>query len=421
MITFSRTLPAVWMLVFPVWAAPPLTTIQDVLYKADGTRFNGLVNIAWSSFEAPDHSAIATQLTTVKVVDGNLRVQLVPNSQSDPQVYYAVTYSSDGRVQFRESWAVPASAQALRIRDVRVSAANVVTEPTPIPESDVVGLIADLAARPVKGTSFASGRVAMINPLGALDAVTGSANDCVRVDGSAAPCGSAEGAPAFVDGDIPAGIVDGANTSFSLSATPSPAASLAVYRNGLLLAAGADYTLSSRTIHFVPAATPQPADSLLASYRLSGAAAGSQLFSAPQVLCAGTGAATGSATFSSLGNCSLAANTLAAGDRVEIRFDLEHQGAASGFTFEVRWGATTLLHRDANAADVLATGRVDAGLFPAGAQVSTQSWGTVLPFIGTVASASDAYTGNLVIDFQGKMDIAGETLALRNFTVVRLP
>ena len=33
-------------------AEPPLTTIQDVLYKADGTRFNGYVQISWNSFEA---------------------------------------------------------------------------------------------------------------------------------------------------------------------------------------------------------------------------------------------------------------------------------------------------------------------------------------------------------------------------------
>jgi len=30
-----------------VWAAPPLTTIQDVLYKADGTLFQGLLIIEW--------------------------------------------------------------------------------------------------------------------------------------------------------------------------------------------------------------------------------------------------------------------------------------------------------------------------------------------------------------------------------------
>ena len=42
-------------------AAPPLTTVQDVLYKADGTPFNGLATISWQSFEAADSSNIAAQ------------------------------------------------------------------------------------------------------------------------------------------------------------------------------------------------------------------------------------------------------------------------------------------------------------------------------------------------------------------------
>ena len=59
--------------------APTLTTIQDVLYKADGTRFNGTLTISWNSFQSADNSDIVTQMTTVKVLDGNLRVQLVPS------------------------------------------------------------------------------------------------------------------------------------------------------------------------------------------------------------------------------------------------------------------------------------------------------------------------------------------------------
>ena len=38
-----RTIFAVVCLALAAVAAPPLTTIQDVLYKADGTRFNGPV------------------------------------------------------------------------------------------------------------------------------------------------------------------------------------------------------------------------------------------------------------------------------------------------------------------------------------------------------------------------------------------
>ena len=419
--TFSRTCLAASLLAGAALAGPPLTTIQDVIYKADGTRFNGMVTISWSGFEAADSSAIATQMVTVKVVDGSLRVKLVPNTTSDPLVLYSVVYNSDGRVQFNENWAVPASTRALRLRDVRVATASG-PDPrgAPIQEADVVGLIADLGARPVKGTTFVPGRVTVVNGLGTgLDSVVGNAADCVRVDGSSGPCGSP---PSFVDGEAPSGIVDGANVSFTISGTPNPASSLGVYRNGLLQKLGLDYTVNNRVIQFLPASTPQPGDTLLASYRVGSSQSGAPLlFPGPEVVCSGTGATVNSASFASLGTCVIPPAVLTNGDRVEVRFDLEHQGVASGYAFEVRWGGTTILHRDANATDVLATGRVDAGLFAGRAQIGTQSWGSTLPFSATVASASDAFAGGLTIDFQGRMGQAGETLALRNYSVVRLP
>jgi len=101
--TFFRTLSAFTLLAIAALAGPPLTTIQDVLYKADGTPFNGILNISWTSFEAVDNSEIATQSITVKVVNGNVRVQLVPNINSNPPGYYSVVYNSDGRVQFSET------------------------------------------------------------------------------------------------------------------------------------------------------------------------------------------------------------------------------------------------------------------------------------------------------------------------------
>ena len=139
------------------------------------------------------------------------------------------------------------------------------------------------------------------------------------------------------------------------------------------------------------------------------------------MLCGGTGGATASTTLSSVGTCAIAAGVLAAGDRVEIRFDFEHQGVAAGFSFEVRWGSSVAVHRDGAASDVLAAGRADAGLAAAGARLSAESWGTVLPFAAAVANSADAYTGGITIDFQGKVVNAADTLMLRNFTVVRLP
>src|SRR5260370_17237119 len=91
----------------PAWGGPPVTTIQDVLYKADGTRFNGTLTITWKSFEASDQSAIATHSITTQVIDGNLRVQLVPTANSPPPVFYPVTSTRDGPLQFSHALSFP--------------------------------------------------------------------------------------------------------------------------------------------------------------------------------------------------------------------------------------------------------------------------------------------------------------------------
>ena len=407
-------------------AAPqPLTTIQDTLYKANGTRFNGSLVISWTTFEAIDHTQIMQQTATVQVVDGNLHVQLVPTTTATPVAFYTVVYNSDGRIQFSETWAVPSSVQPLRIRDVRVAtpgaAGNDTVGPTtPVQQSDVVGLISDLGARPLKGPAYAAGRVAWVNATGSLETVTGSPSDCVRTDGTSGPCGGQQ--TSFTNNEAPAGLVDGANLSFVLSSVPNPAGSLVVYRNGVLQKAGLDYTLSGNTLQFVAGAVPQPGDTLLASYRLPGANTDTtQLYPSPQVLCSGLGAGTTSTALSSVGACNIPGGFLAAGDRIEIRFDLDHQGTAGGYSFEVHWGITTVLHRDAAAGDALATGRADIALKVTGAQLSHQSWGTLLALnAGTGTAPDDYFTGGITVDFQAQA-ASGDTVTLRNFTVIRIP
>jgi hypothetical protein len=423
-------------------AAPPLTTIQDVLYKADGTPFNGTLTIGWSSFQASDNSAIVTQSTTVKVVAGNLHVQLVPTTSGTPAVYYTVTYNSDGRVQFQETWSVPSSAQPVRLRDVRVAAAGAdtggngsgtggtgggVAADTTVLESDVVGLIADLAARPQMGPGYAAGRVAVVNALGALESAVGNATDCVHVDGSSGPCGDVQ--PAYVDGDLPAGIVDGANTTFTLTDTPDPAASLALYRNGLLQKAEQDYTLTGAAVQFVAADAPQPGDTLLASYRFDGGSGSlarpdyrprAAHAGTPEVLCSGTGAATASG-MASLGTCTIPAGKVTPGDRVEARFDFEHEGHGAGWSVEVHWGGSTVLRRQAAASEGLLTGRIEAAITVSGAQVSGQSWGSATSLAATASETSDGYDGGLKMDFQGGPAAPGDRVTLRGFTVVRWP
>ncbi len=423
---FRRLFLAALLTGLTAMSAPTLTTIQDVLYKADGTRFNGTLTITWNSFQAVDNSDIVTQSTTVKVIDGSLRVQLAPTTTSTPPATYRVTYNSDGRIQSQETWSVPSSLQPLRVRDVRTSAAAPAADTSssgssgPVAESDVVGLIADLGARPLKGPAFAAGRVAVVDPTGMLASVTGDASDCVRVDGSSGPCG--DSAIGFVDSQPLTGIVDGANTSFGLSAVPDPVGSLAVYRNGMLQKAGLDYNLTGSTVQFVAAATPQPGDTLLASFRTgSGDGGTAEAFSSPQVLCSGAGGSTSSTTLANIGNCQIPAGVLQRGDRVEVRFDVAHQGTAAGFSVQVNWGGTTVAHRDAGSGDVLVAVRADGVILASGAQLSWLSWGTLLPFAAGVGSATDSVSSGLTVSFLGLVTQSSDSATLTNFTVVRIP
>lgn len=74
--------------------------------------------------------------------------------------------------------------------------------------------------------------------------------------------------PSFADNQTPAGVIDGANDTFTLAQAPNPAASLQLFRNGVLQGPVAyDYTLAGLTITFEAASIPQVGDKLIAFYR----------------------------------------------------------------------------------------------------------------------------------------------------------
>jgi hypothetical protein len=72
----------------------------------------------------------------------------------------------------------------------------------------------------------------------------------------------------FVDAETPGGTIDGVNNSYTLVQAPNPASSLDVFRNGMRMAVGADYTLTGNAITFI-AVVPQIGDVLLCSYRIA--------------------------------------------------------------------------------------------------------------------------------------------------------
>ena len=202
-------------------AAPALTTIIDTLYKADGSRFEGVAQIEWRSFQTADGSEIPQQTLTVKVVSGSLRVALAPTANAVKPVLYTVKFNSDGRTQFIEYWSVPASAVPLRLKDVRSqNQAGSITNGGAATINDVTGLRAELDVRPSKGNGYAATRAAVINASGNLDGALGNAADCVRVDGTSGPCGGSGADLVFVDAETPGGTVNGSNTAFTSAVLP---------------------------------------------------------------------------------------------------------------------------------------------------------------------------------------------------------
>ena len=208
------------------------TEIRDTIFTGfSGVLFAGRMTIDSPAMTTADGRTVQRWQRTYTVVGGVISVDLEPNSTATPAgTSYSVVYRPTSGLAWSERWVVTASASPLRVSDVRVMTTPIPTvmfQPSQIlgggasigqcigwsgsswapincqspisgapstwptaavQESDVTGLVVDLAARPIKGPGYANGRAAMVNSTGALDAVTGASSDCVRVDGSSGPC-----------------------------------------------------------------------------------------------------------------------------------------------------------------------------------------------------------------------------------------
>ncbi|MGD0369884.1 MAG: hypothetical protein ABSA94_20720, partial [Acidobacteriaceae bacterium] len=75
----------------------------------------------------------------------------------------------------------------------------------------------------------------------------------------------------------------------------------------------------------------------------------------------------------------------------------------------------------AAAGESMLTGRVDASILTTGAQVGSQSWGAVTGFAAGVASSSDSYSAGLTLTFLGSVSSAADSIALQQYSVIRVP
>lgn len=438
MLPMKRTIlaliaPLVFACLAPAQA--PLTTIQDTLFSADGTLFNGTLTIQWSTFDT-NSGTVVQQSKVVAVVNGNLFVQLAANiSATPPANVYTVTYLSDSSSQFSETWTVPSSTTPLQVRSVRTSTANSSTSGTansssgssgPIPESGVTNLVSDLAQRPVKGAAFGTNAVAVVDNTGTLETAVGQAGDCVLVDGTTGPCG----APSYSDAETPGGTLDGVNAAFTLAYVPL-GNSLMLFRNGIYQTSGVDYALAGSQVTFQAGAVPQPGDVLIASYRVDVTQSSSnpsvahptvavRASTAAQVVCNGPGISTRIGVWTVIGGCDIPAGQLKNGDRLEVRYTLSHTGRISGFDIELDWGPTAIIARHGAAQDAAIVGTADAAIGAAGTLVTAQSWGTVTPVLAGVVSAP-VLNGVAVSVKATTGTSTTDTVTLSSFTILRYP
>jgi hypothetical protein len=404
-----------------------LTTIQDTLFRADGTRFNGTLTINWVTFDATSLGTVVQQSRTVQVVNGNLQIQLVPNATATPPAnIYTVNYQSSGYQQFAENWTVPASTTPLTVSAVRTgsttTSAGGAGGVTTLPESAIIGLQADLAQRVLKDVGFGTNAVAVVDDSGNLVTAVGDPGSCVFVDGTTGPCTG----DTFADAEAPAGTIDGVNNTLTLAFTPL-GSSMLLFRNGLYMTPNFDYSLTGQTISFVTGGTPQPGDTMTASYRVNTSSSGNlgSLTNpvptiAAQVICSAAGTTATTVLWSMVGGCDVPATGLNPGDRIEVRFTFAHTGSTQGYNLQINWGSTIILARSAAAQDAAVAGTAEAAVSATGALLSVQSWGTVLPFAPALISAP--LQAGLEVTFRAQMTGVGpDSVTLTNYTVLRYP
>jgi hypothetical protein len=94
-------------------ATPPGTTsIQDTVYRADGTVASGTLIVSWPSFTTVANAAVAAGTNTIPIgPNGAVSLSLAPNAGALPggTYYTAVYHLSDGTVN-KEYWVVPVIA-----------------------------------------------------------------------------------------------------------------------------------------------------------------------------------------------------------------------------------------------------------------------------------------------------------------------
>ncbi|MCU1309986.1 MAG: putative autotransporter protein [Candidatus Angelobacter sp.] len=90
-------------------SGPTMTTISDVVYRANGQPATGTVVITWPTFTTSDNKAVAAGELSVAIgASGVLTLSLAPNESATPNgTYYKVVYKLSDGTTSTEYWVVP--------------------------------------------------------------------------------------------------------------------------------------------------------------------------------------------------------------------------------------------------------------------------------------------------------------------------
>ncbi len=119
---------ALLLVVCRAWAqGPTLTTINDVVFRADGTAAGGTLLISWQEFSTAASQAVAAGNQAVTLGSGGaLTVQLAPNAGATPSnTLYTVVYQLDDGTEKTEFWMVGTSSPET-IAEVRTTPGSTV-------------------------------------------------------------------------------------------------------------------------------------------------------------------------------------------------------------------------------------------------------------------------------------------------------
>jgi hypothetical protein len=250
-------------------AQPPYTTISDTLQSGmKGASVTGMLNVSWAEFPYGAYTVPQSPAGGVNywIVNGSVNLQLVPTDHAAGATYTIVT--TIGQNSVTTYWQVPtlpsgqcAAPAACNIREVTMATSSPRSSGAwgeiSGSLSNQIDLQAALNAKPSGTLVTFIGQPGSDSNIPTEKAVRSVLNSA----------GGSSVLPVVVYSETPAGVMNGANLVLTLASPPNPATSLELHRNGILLDAGADYSLSGATITFRGGLAPISSDLLQASYQ----------------------------------------------------------------------------------------------------------------------------------------------------------